>query len=103
MAEALQKGWDGFRFRRTLHGETLVLWRNLKLRCERIEMGFGKAKLKWNLTTDNSFTVKSLYRKLIEANCKFPHKFLRKVKVPAKIKVFLWLIAKKHTNQGLPT
>lgn len=36
-----------------------------------------------------------LYRKLIVVDCNFPHKFLWKVKVPTKIKVFLWLVARK--------
>lgn len=45
MAEAIQKGWEGFRFRRNLHGETLELWRNLKMRCERVERDLGETYL----------------------------------------------------------
>lgn len=58
-------------------------------------MGTGKDKLEWTLTADKKFTVKSLYRKLIEVDYDFPQKFLWKVKVPAKIKVSFWLMARK--------
>ncbi|EMS65676.1 hypothetical protein TRIUR3_14928 [Triticum urartu] len=44
VAEAVKKSWDGFRFRRMLHGETLELWRNLKQRCERVEMEAREGK-----------------------------------------------------------
>lgn len=50
VVEALQKGWGGFTFRRTLYGESLEMWRNLKLRCEEIEMREGKDCIEWSLT-----------------------------------------------------
>ena len=43
--EAIQKGWKGFKFRRTLHEETLELWNALKSRCEKIKMNEGKDKI----------------------------------------------------------
>ena len=57
--------------------------------------GGGKDKVEWTLTRDRKFSVKSLYRKLITEECDFLQKFLRKVKVPAKIKIFLWLANRK--------
>ena len=92
--EAIQKGWKGFRFRRTLHGETLGLWNALQSRCETIKMNGGKDKIEWTLTADKRFSVKSLYKELITSGIKFPQKYLWKIKVPAKIKVFLWLVNK---------
>lgn len=38
-AEEIQKGWGGFRFRRTFYAKSLDLWNSLKLRCEEIETG----------------------------------------------------------------
>ena len=38
VAEALQKWWGGFKFRRTLYGDSLELSKKHKLRCEEIEM-----------------------------------------------------------------
>ena len=95
VAEAIQKGWQDFRFRRTLYGETLGLWNSLKSRCEEVTMGGGKDKIKWTLTSDHKFTVGSLYSKIITLGLKFPQKFLWKTKVPGKIKVFLWLVNRK--------
>jgi hypothetical protein len=93
--DAIQKGWQGFKFRRTLHGETLELWESLKGRCEEVTMQGGRDKITWTLTADHKFSVGSLYRKIITLGLKFPHKFLWKTKVPAKIKVFLWLVNRK--------
>ena len=77
-----------------MHGETLELWNTLKSRCERIKMNEGKDKITWTLTADNKFSVRSLYKKLITLGLKFPQKYLCKIKVPPKIKVFLWLVNK---------
>lgn len=95
VAEVLNMGWQGFRFRRTLHGETLELWRSLKDRCEDIKMGVGRDRVEWTLTGDKNFSTKSLYRKLVTDEYTYPQKFLWKVKIPAKIKVFLWLVNKR--------
>ena len=89
VAEAIEKGWSGFRFRRTLHGETLELWESLIKRCETIEMGQGRDKVEWPLTANNFVSTKSLYRKQITEECNYPQFFLWKIKIPAKIKVFL--------------
>ena len=95
MAEAIQKGWHGFTFRRTLHGETLDLWNSLKSRCEGVNMQWGRDKVIWTLTADHKFSVGSLYRKIIILGLKFLQKYLWKTKVPAKIQVFFWLINRK--------
>lgn len=60
VAEALQKGWGGFKFRRTLYGDSLGQWKNLKLRCEEIEMRSGKDQVEWSLTGDKKFSVRTL-------------------------------------------
>lgn len=91
VAEAIEIGWDNFSFRRTLYGENLDLWNNLKERCEEITMYGGKDEVRWMLTADRKFTVKSLYMFLIKINCGFSQKFLWKIKVPGKVKVFCGL------------
>lgn len=67
----------------------------MRARCEEVLMHGGRDKPMWMLTTDRKFTVKSLYRYLIKSDVGFPRKFLRKTKVPAKIRFFLWLLARK--------
>ena len=47
------------------------------------------------LTANRQFTVKPLYQQLIKSDVGFPHKFLWKIKILAKIKMFLWLFARK--------
>ena len=55
----------------------------------------GRDKPTWMLTAGRKFTVKSLYRDLIKSDVGFSMKFLWKTKVPAKIRFFLWLLARK--------
>lgn len=94
-ADAIEKGWHNFSFRRTPQGDSLELWNSLKDRCEEVMMHGAKDKPMWMFAADRQFTVKSLYMFLIKADCGFPHNFLWKTKIPAKIKVFLWLVNKK--------
>ena len=85
----------GMSFRRTIFGDSEILWDSLKRRCEEIIVYGGRDKPMWMLTTNRKFSVKSLYLHLIKSDVGFPHKFMWKVKVPAKIKFFLWLLNKK--------
>ena len=45
----------------------------------------GKYQIKWMLTCDTKFTIRSLYLFLAKAESGFPHKFLWKTKIPSKI------------------
>ena len=83
-------------FRRTICGGYDNLWDSLKRRCEEIIMHGGRDKPLCMLTANTIFSVKSLYLHLVKTDLGFPHKFLWKVKVPAKIKFFLWLLNKKR-------
>lgn len=49
VAEAIEKGWHNFSFRKTLYGESLDLWDNLKERCEEVIMHGGKDEPLWML------------------------------------------------------
>ena len=55
-------------------------------------MGEGRDETIWTLIADICFFVKSLYGSLAAVDLNFLQKFLWKFKVPAKIKVFLWLV-----------
>ena len=55
----------------------------------------GKDQPLWMLTKNRKISVKSLYSFLINDGVRFPHKFLWKIKVPAKIKMFLWLFTRR--------
>lgn len=60
-----------------------------------MEIGTGKDRVVWTLSADIIFFVKSLFRKLIAEDFNFPPKFFVETEVPAKIKVFLWLVNRK--------
>jgi hypothetical protein len=51
-------------------------------------------KLVWKLTNTGEFSVKSLYLAM-QCNEVVPYKFMWKVKIPLRIKTFLWLMLKK--------
>lgn len=72
-------------------GDTLVQWNEIKNLCDDIELKEENDSLFWSLTADGKYTIKSFYNQLAVNNLNFPFKFLWKVKIPPKIKVFLWL------------
>lgn len=89
------EGWNVIRFRRTLVGDTLRQWEALKSSCSLVSLSDRKDKLFWKLEARGTFSVGSLYRSLKRAKVPFPYSFLWKIKIPLKIKVFLWLVSKE--------
>jgi hypothetical protein len=52
-------------------------------------------KFVWNLTTSGTFTVKSMYEDLMNDHTPFLRKYLWKLKIPLKIKIFMWFLNNK--------
>ena len=50
--------------------------------------------LKWKLTHTGEFSVKSFYS-LMQSGRVVPYRFLWKVKIPLRVRTFLWLVLKK--------
>jgi hypothetical protein len=48
-------------FRRTLFGETLQQWEELKNTVDRVQLDDGKDTVKWKIGTSGQFRVKDLY------------------------------------------
>ena len=46
----------------------------------------------WNLTKSGSFTVRSFYLNSLSEHPPFRHKMIWKLKIPLKIKIFLWYL-----------
>jgi hypothetical protein len=46
----------------------------------------------WSLTTSSSFTIKSKYLDLLDDGTKYLQKYVCKIKVPLKIKIFMWFL-----------
>ena len=52
-------------------------------------------QLRWKLTRTGEFTVKSMYLDVINSSSIPSSKYVWKVKVPLKIKVFMWFVHKQ--------
>jgi hypothetical protein len=60
-----------------------------------IELSDEKDSFRWNLTESGLFSVKSLYTDIMHGHTKFLSKYLWKLKVPLKIRIFMWFLNKK--------
>jgi hypothetical protein len=49
----------------------------------------------WKLTTSKLFTVKSLYLDFMNDHAKFLRKHIWNIKVPLKIRIFMWFLHQK--------
>jgi hypothetical protein len=55
-------------------------------------------EFRWSLTQSGKFIVKSMYLHLLNDNTVYLHKYLWKMKVPLKTKIFMWFV---HRNEIL--
>lgn len=79
-------------FRRALVGDKLVAWNELVLRLASIQLTEGQDTFRWSLHQHGKFSVHSMYRALINGMV-FPiNRYLWKLKIPLKIKIFLWFL-----------
>jgi hypothetical protein len=79
-------------FRRALVGNKLLEWLNLVAQISNVELVGGSDYFRWNLTKSGLFSVRSLYLHLIDTQPPFLHRKLWKIKIPLKIKIFLWFL-----------
>jgi hypothetical protein len=82
-------------FRRSLNGNRWPLWLQLVQRLMHVQLNNENDKFVWGLTTSGQYTVKSMYMDLINDNTKYLRKYIWKMKVPLKIKVFMWFLHRK--------
>lgn len=88
-----RRGWCILKFRHTLTGDILYMWDALRAQCRGVELSDREDTVTWNLIP-RGFSVRSLYRALKMGTIGFPFKTLWKFKIPAKVKVFLWLVVR---------
>ena len=79
-------------FRRALVDNKLVEWSNLVAQITHVDLANGLDNFRWNLTKSGLFTVRSFYLYLIDTHPPFRHKSIWKLKIPLKIKIFLWFL-----------
>lgn len=83
-------------FRRTLLGHNRSQWLNLVERLMRVTILDEPDKFRWNLNSNGVFTVKSFYEDLLNGHTRYLRKYLWKLKIPLKIKIFLWFLNRKE-------
>jgi hypothetical protein len=79
-------------FRRAVVDNKLTEWLNLVARISNVELVDGSDHFRWSLTNSGLFFVRSLYLHLIDTQTLFRHRKIWKIKIPLKIKIFLWLL-----------
>lgn len=85
------KGLEAVQFRRTLYTDSLELWNHIKECCAQVVLSTQRDTIKWTLSKNGIYTVKSYYRHMIETGLKCPHAFMWKTRMPPRVKVFMWL------------
>jgi hypothetical protein len=81
-------------FRRSLTGVNLQAWHNVVIMVANIQLTNQRDRFVWGLHQNGLFTVKSMYRALLGTQA-IPFKtFIWKLKLPLKIKVFMWYLYK---------
>jgi len=80
-------------FRRWLFQELRVIWEKVWQDASNFHLNNTPDDVVWNLEKSGRFTGKSVYDGLTRTECGIYHKRIWKGKIPAKIKIFLWLIS----------
>jgi hypothetical protein len=82
-------------FRWALLGNKWTLWLQLCQKLMRVNLNDENDRFVWGLTTNDLFTVKFMCEDLMSDHTPFPRKYLWKVKIPLKIKIFMWFLSNK--------
>jgi hypothetical protein len=82
-------------FRRSLVGGRWDTWLHLLHRLIDVRLEPKEDEFRWSLTQSRKFTVKSVYLHLLNDNTVYLHKYLWKMKVPLKTKIFMWFVHRK--------
>jgi hypothetical protein len=95
VASVLNQNPLNISFRRSLTGHRWTMWLQLVQRLLQVQLTNEKDIFVWGLTTSGIFTVKSMYLDLLDDDTKYLKKYIWKMKVPLKIKVFMWFLHRK--------
>jgi hypothetical protein len=82
-------------FRRILTPNKWVLWLELVERLMHVRLSNENDSFVWALNSSGNFTVKSYYLDLLQDKRNFLRKYIWKMKVPLKIKIFMWFLYRR--------
>jgi hypothetical protein len=83
------------RFRRVLSGNKWSAWLRLCQEIMVVQLSDEQDRFLWNLTSSRSFSVKSMYEDFMNGHTPFLRQYLWKMKIPLKIKIFMWFLNNK--------
>jgi hypothetical protein len=89
---ALANNPPNISFRRNLVGPKLIAWQNLIDRLTNVQLRDISDVFKWNLHQTGVFSVCSTYNVLINIDIILNSPYIWKIKIPLKIKIFLWFL-----------
>ena len=81
-------------FRRALVGQNLTCWYELCASIAHIQLDDSSDCFRWNYHQNGQFSVRSMYLHLINNGYIDRNKFIWKLKMPLKIKIFMWYLLK---------
>jgi hypothetical protein len=81
-------------FRRSLVGVNLQAWHDVVALVARVQLINQRDHFVWVLHHNRLFSVKSMYKTLLGTEAIPYNTFIWKLKLPLKIKVFLWYLYK---------
>jgi hypothetical protein len=79
-------------FRRALVDDKLREWLELMGKINNVSLDNGRDMFRCDLNITGTFSVRSMYLHLLNQHAPFRHKFIWKLKIPFKIKIFLWYL-----------
>jgi hypothetical protein len=82
-------------FRRNLVNVNLDSWHELVLRIANIHLNVRRDIFRWS-KSDGQFFVSSMYQTTLDVDIIPHHIHLWKIRIPLKIKVFLWLLYREE-------
>jgi hypothetical protein len=60
-----------------------------------VQLSSAQDIFRWNLTASGEFSVKSMYLDFMNSNTIFLKRYIWKIKVPLKIRIFMWFLHRK--------
>ncbi|KAG8071941.1 hypothetical protein GUJ93_ZPchr0006g45670 [Zizania palustris] len=94
VARVFASNWSILKFRRDLVGDKFRSWHNMRKMCEPMILNDRPDRVLWSLNGNGVFTVKSFYNALKVHNLPKKRDVIWTLKIPLKVRVFLWLARK---------